>query len=1136
MRYFVGLCGLILAIGYVSPSNAERVTRAKSYAELIREDGPVAHWSFGESTGAETSALLTSGEELLGQLEGKASLGNPGPTRDEYPLFDSENMSLAISGAKSFVRVRDPGDDSLLDFANGETITIEAWVNPSTVGDDQQVYILGKGRTQNKGFASDNQNYALRLRGMKGTARVSFLFRKSATEQSPQAFHRWNSDLGFVVDGTWHHVAIVYEFGNPENVRAYVDGQPSRGSWDMGGPTTDPPVVDNDDVWIGSSMGGSLGSTLVGRIDEVAIYRSALDDQRLRDRYQAIKPDPVEAEFAAAANLSHGAVVTQLFEKLPEGAAWTLKQNEPVFEYAQASFAFVGYPKKYNSTGVIDDRSNPFLLRARTRRVVSADEAGEYQFLVRSKNAAKLYVDGKLVVQTGEMSRNASGHEEVPELAESEHADLRQLPPGCQEQFATVELAQGEHILRLDTIVGGSGLRLELDEVCVAMAKPGTPFALLSADGAPTIPLTEEAWVPHRDELRNLLATIDRENRELAAQQWKQYWDRRHDVAREAIEQTPAPTPPALPSGAPAHNEIDHFIAERIASENVTAAELTDDYAFLRRVTLDTVGVVPTRHELANFIAGTSPDRRSRAINRLLDDPRWADHWVGYWQDVLAENPGILKPSLNNTGPFRWWIYESFLDNKPMDRFVTELVLMEGSKYYGGPAGFAMASQNDVPFAAKAHVLGKAFLAMDMTCARCHDAPYHPFKQQELFSLAAMLERKTITLPKTSTVPLSEGARQPLVEITLKPGAKIDPAWPFAALELDPESREYFRQGGDTREQLAAAITSSHDHRFAKVLVNRLWRRYLGRGLIEPVDDWDSVEDAASHPKLLGYLSRELVLSGYDMKHVARMILNSHAYQRQISTAPDDKPDLFASPVRRRMSAEQLVDSLFTVSGKQMRAEKLTLDPEGRRPVDSFLNLGEPNRAWQFTSLSNERDRPALALPMSQSVIDLLLAYGWRDSRPNPLTVREQSPMVLQPLTLANGVIGARAVRLSEDNAITQLVLDASSPEALIEAVTLQVLSRPPTADEQSLLGNMIREGFDSRVLNVTPQPPSKKRRNTVSWSNHLSAEATKIKLDMEREVQAGDPPTPRLATEWRERMEDVVWALFNSPEFVFLP
>ena len=120
---------------------------------------------------------------------------------------------------------------------------------------------------------------------------------------------------------------------------------------------------------------------------------------------------------------------------------------------------------------------------------------------------------------------------------------------------------------------------------------------------------------------------------------------------------------------------------------------------------------------------------------------------------MLAENPNIVNPTLNNTGPFRWWIYEALLDNKPLDRFATELILMEGSTRYGGTAGFAVASENDAPLAAKAQNLGLAFLAFDMRCARCHDAPSHDFSQEDLFNLAAMLHRGEQTLPKTSTIP-----------------------------------------------------------------------------------------------------------------------------------------------------------------------------------------------------------------------------------------------------------------------------------------------------------------------------------------------------------------------------------------------
>jgi len=236
------------------------------------------------------------------------------------------------------------------------------------------------------------------------------------------------------------------------------------------------------------------------------------------------------------------------------------------------------------------------------------------------------------------------------------------------------------------------------------------------------------------------------------------------------------------------------------------------------------------------------------------------------------------------------------------------------------------------------------------------------------------------------------------------------------------------------------------------------------------------------------------------------------------------------------MSAEQLVDSLFVISGKQMDAEALTLDPEGRRPSSTFLNLGVPRRSWQFTSLSNERDRPALALPMAQNIIDLLVAYGWRDARPNPISVRENVPTMLQPLMLSNGVVGRRAVLLSDDHAITQLCLQKQPLTKLVDQVCLQVLSRTTTKDEAAMFVELLAEGYESRVLADQPEIRRENVYNPVSWSNHLSAEATRIKQQMERAVRAGDPPTNRLVADWRQRMEDLVWSLTNSPEFVFLP
>ncbi|CAN5485685.1 hypothetical protein BH23VER1_BH23VER1_06650 [soil metagenome] len=230
----------------------------------------------------------------------------------------------------------------------------------------------------------------------------------------------------------------------------------------------------------------------------------------------------------------------------------------------------------------------------------------------------------------------------------------------------------------------------------------------------------------------------------------------------------------------------------------VAKSSPTDDLQFLRRLTFDTIGLPPTTAEARAFLADTDPDKRTKAVARLTADPRWADGWVPYWQDVLAENPNLLKPTLNNTGPFREYLFEALYDNKPMDRMVTELVEFRGSQFYGGAAGFALASENDAPMAAKAHILGTAFLGVEMKCARCHDSPYHSTTQRDLFEISALLAEKPVKVPSSSSVPASffEG-RLPLIEVTLEPGDPVGPRWPFdelvgggsAPAELGPRAR-----------------------------------------------------------------------------------------------------------------------------------------------------------------------------------------------------------------------------------------------------------------------------------------------------------------------------------------------------------
>ncbi|MCY2967748.1 MAG: DUF1553 domain-containing protein, partial [Planctomycetota bacterium] len=527
-----------------------------------------------------------------------------------------------------------------------------------------------------------------------------------------------------------------------------------------------------------------------------------------------------------------------------------------------------------------------------------------------------------------------------------------------------------------------------------------------------------------------------------------------------------------------------------------------DDAGFLRRVMLDTVGVPPTLGELGEFLAETRPDKRSVWIDRLLDDPRWADHWMALWQDMLAENPNILNPTLNNTGPFRWWLYESLRDDLPLDRMVTQLVLQRGGDREGGPAGFGEASQNDVPYAAKGAILSAAFLGVDLKCARCHDSPTGTFQQEQLFQIGALLAAKPLDVPATSSVD------------------------PGKLQTLGPE---------DHRERLAALLTAPHNERFAQVLANHIWRHFMGRGIVEPVEDWE--QGTPTHPELLRWLGRELVRSGYQIKSLSRLILNSAAYQRAVDPLLRTPDPLYAAPEPRRLSAEQIVDSLFAVSGKPFRTEPLCLDLNGRRVTSNSIDLGTPRRAWMLSSLSNERDRPSLSLPRLQAVADVLTALGWRGARQDPSFSRDASPNALQPAILANGVMMQWITRLSDDHGLTEFALREQPVETLVDNLFLRLLSRVPTPPERTRYAQWLSDGYVTRrVANPVYETPAHVAPKFITWTNHLQPESDPAAQERIAAAQRGDPPTPQIEPNWRARCEDAIWAILNSPEMLFRP
>jgi hypothetical protein len=838
-----------------------------------------------------------------------------------------------------------------------------------------------------------------------------------------------------------------------------------------------------------------------------------------------------------AATASSKPVKVEILENLPAGSELEPGEASSTDEYTERAFGFVRFPTKYSPNALPLDRSVPFVVRASLPQGLPA---GDYQFRLRARGAARFLIDDKILLTTKPQKANSSGNDPVPPPAERENSPVRPIPYPHQETLATIHLDGKEHSFTLIALIGGKGLVPSPGELSVSFGREGEVPRLLGSD-SPVL-LTDEGWETFAAEQLERHRAGDVMRRQTISANVIAQWEDYHRKVRDSISKSEALRLPIVKSRELVFNPIDQFVLARLEETRATPTTLTSDLEFFRRLALDTIGTIPTAEEVRTFLSAPATDRRQRAIQYFLNHQGWAEHWVSYWQDVLAENPGILKPDLNNSGPFRWWLYQSFYDNIPFDRLVAELIQMEGSAFQGAPAAFKLATMNDSPMAAKADILSQAFLAEKLSCARCHDAPDHPHKQGDTFGFAAMLEGKPLKLPASSTVPFVDGFRKPRIEVSLKPGQQVEPHWPYEHLVKSSELTGLIPVSASapaTRKQVAAMIVSPDNERFAKVTMNRLWKRYLGAGLVEPAEDWFLAKP--SHPELLDYLAREFVLSGYDLKAMARLIFSSHVYQRKplaaAATIAEPNDRLFAGPMRRRLSAEQLVDSLYSASGKSFSCEELNLNPAGNRPLNEFLNLGSPRRAWQFTALMNERDRPALALPIAQSIVDVLTTFGWRQSRQNPITVRQDAPSAMQTLLLANGIMGTRITRLSDDSTFTELALEDRPLGELIDETFLRIFTRLPSENERRAAESYLKAHYAERKQKgASKQKASFGSDKRVSWGNHLSAEATVIRMEEERQLRMGDEPTTRLTREFREHYEDLLWSLVNSPEFTLIP
>ena len=293
----------------------------------------------------------------------------------------------------------------------------------------------------------------------------------------------------------------------------------------------------------------------------------------------------------------------------------------------------------------------------------------------------------------------------------------------------------------------------------------------------------------------------------------------------------------------------------------------------------------PSEENLNTFLSDTDPGKRKKAIEQYLNHPGFASNWVSFWMDLLAENPTLLNSSLNSTGPFRWFLFDAIKDDKPLDRMVSELIMMRGSTHDGGVQALDSLGITTHPWRKK-----HTFWLRRSWVWKCsaRDVTIHLFiaRLKKIFFRSLQCSRENlVTPPKTSRVPdefFEKQTRESLIRVTLPLGKSVAGAWPFeeeTGVFDNDELDELLVKPKDTRERLAALITSPANKRFPKVAVNHVWSRLVGAGLVEPLHDWEG--STASHPELLEWLALELVENDYRIKHIMRLILNSDLYQKQ---------------------------------------------------------------------------------------------------------------------------------------------------------------------------------------------------------------------------------------------------------------